>query len=98
MGIAANMPKRPLESATSFALYSLHSRATLRAPASSRNLKAGVVIEVMAVAIPALSMSATDLSGVQSRTGPITLLAVSAARYGGGVWWWLTSMRWGRGV
>ena len=84
--MAANMPKRPRESATSRALYSLHSRATRRAPASSRNRRAGVVIEVRAVATPAASMSAIDLSGVQSRTGPVTFRAVSAARYGGGVW------------
>src|SRR5262249_13673659 len=63
------------------------SRATLRAPASSRNRRAGVVIEVMAVATPAASMSASDFSGVQSRIGPTTFLAMSAARYGGGVWW-----------
>ena len=40
-----------------------------------------------AVATPAASMSAIDFSGVQSRTGPGTFLAVSATRYGGGVWW-----------
>src|SRR2546428_8994340 len=91
MGIAANIPKRPLESATSFALYSLHSRASLRAPASSRNLMAGVVVEVIAVATPALSMSAIDFSGVQSRPGPEMLLAVIAATYGGGGWGWWTA-------
>src|SRR6266480_6757873 len=95
MGIAAKAPKRPFPSATSFALYSLHSRATLRASASSRNRKAGVVIEVRAVATPAASMSAMDFSGVQSRTGPGTFFATSAARYGGGVWWWWTSIRCG---
>src|SRR2546428_10515562 len=83
-GITANMPRRLLESATSFAVYSLHSRATLRAPASSRNLMAGVVIEGTAVATPALSMSAIDFSGVQSRPRPGVFLAVIAARYGGG--------------
>jgi hypothetical protein len=84
--MTANMPKRPLESAASRAAYSLHSRATLRAPASSRNRMAGVVIEVSAVATPARSMSASDFSGVQSRTGPGTLRAVMAATCGGGVW------------
>src|SRR6266436_2873010 len=93
MGIAANMPKRPWESATSFALYSLHARASWRALASSRNLMAGVVMEVIAMATPALSMSAIDFSGVQSRTGPGMFLAVIAATYGGGVWWWWTSIR-----
>src|SRR5713101_7862241 len=93
MGIAANIPNRPLESATSFALYSLHSRASWRAPASSRNLMAGVVMEVIAMATPALSISAIDFSGVQSRTGPGMFLAVIAATYGGGVWWWWTSIR-----
>ena len=53
---------------------------------------AGVVIEVIAVATPALSMSAIDFSGVQSRTGPRMFRAVIAARYGGGVWWWWTSI------
>src|SRR5437667_10424648 len=98
MGIAANVPRRPFESAASFALWSLHWGAGLRAPASSRNLMAGVVIEVIAVATPALSMSAIDFSGVQSRTGPRMFRAVIAARYGGGVWWWWTSILVGCGV
>src|SRR2546425_12692655 len=98
MAIAANIPKRPLESATSFALYSLHSRATLRAPASSRNLMAGVVIEGIAGATPALSMSAIDFSGVQSRTGPEMFLAVIAATYGGGGGGWGGASLWAWGV
>src|SRR3989442_6563501 len=53
---------------------------------------AGVVIEVIAVATPALSMSAIDFSGVQSRTGPRMFRAVIAARYGGGVWCWWASI------
>src|SRR2546426_12114647 len=97
MGIAANMPNRPLESATSFALYSLHSRASLRAPASSRNLMAGGVIEGIAVATPALSMSAIDFSGVQSRTRPRMFRAVSAARDGGGGGGWGERVRCGVG-
>ena len=44
------------------------------------------MIDVMDVATPALSMSAIDFSGVQSRTGPGTFRAVMAATYGGGVW------------
>ncbi len=47
---------------------------------------AGVVMDVTAVATPALSMSSSDLAGVQSRTGPGMFCAVMAARYGGGVW------------
>ena len=43
-------------------------------------------MDVIAVATPALSMSASDFSGVQSRTGPGMFLAVRAATYGGGVW------------
>jgi hypothetical protein len=54
-----------------------------------------VVIDVMDVATPARSMSASDFSGVQSRTGPAMFWAVIAATYGGGVWWWWTSIRWG---
>jgi len=52
----------------------------LGASAASRKRIAGVVIDVMAVATPALSMSAIDFSGVQSRTGPGMFLAVIAAR------------------
>ena len=64
----------------------MHSRASFRAPGSSRKRMAGVVMDVRAVATPALSMSASDFSGVQSRTGPGTFFAVIAATYGGGVW------------
>ena len=85
MGIAANMPKRPLESADELCRVVVALARHLPCAGVVQEPRAGVVMDVIAVATPALSMSASDFSGVQSRTGPGMFFAMSAATYGGGV-------------
>src|SRR5207245_699517 len=64
--------------------------------ALSPNHTPGVVIDVMAVATPALSMSSIDRAGVQLRVGGWRIcLGASSATYRGGARWWWTSMRCG---
>jgi len=65
-GIAANKPKRPGLSCTSFAPYSLHPRVRRRVASLSPNHSPGLVTDTTAAATPALSMSSIERAGVHS--------------------------------
>src|SRR3954469_10012842 len=94
-GITANERKRPGWSRSRLAAYSLQARASLRDSSSTLpNHTPGLMIEVIEVAMPALSMSSSDMAG-DHLVGLVLRWLVSAWACTGGTMWWWTSMRCG---